>query len=129
MRPYFSLTTKMSVIQISIVLNQSCILSLTPKWYNYLSHVVYDAIKFQSHRQNKARVSKSKLKSMPNTFFDTKRIVHKKFMRPGQTVNLKESASKVQESNCTYPTESHNIWVLHHNNAPVHTALKVPGKT
>jgi len=40
-----------------------------------------------SPRPKKARMSKSKIKSMLICFFDSQRIVHKEFVPPGQTVN------------------------------------------
>jgi len=40
-----------------------------------------------SPRPKKARMSKSKIKSMLIYFFDSQGIIHKEFMPPGQTVN------------------------------------------
>ena len=41
----------------------------------------------KSPRSKKARMSKSKIKSMHVCFFDSRGIVHKEFVPPGQTVN------------------------------------------
>jgi len=41
----------------------------------------------KSPRPKKARMSKSKIKSMLICFFDSQRIVHKEFVPPGQTIN------------------------------------------
>jgi hypothetical protein len=43
----------------------------------------------QSPRQKKARMSKSKLKTMVIIFFDCLSVVHKEFVSPGVTVNQK----------------------------------------
>jgi len=40
-----------------------------------------------SPRPKRARMSKSKIKSMLICFFDSQVIVHKEFVPPGQTVN------------------------------------------
>ena len=40
-----------------------------------------------SPHPKKARISKSKIKSMLICFFDSQRIIHKEFVPPGQTVN------------------------------------------
>ena len=61
-------------------------------------------------------------------FFDQKGIFHKEFVPPGQTVNdafYVEVLRRLQE-NVRRKRPDHwrdNTWLLHHDNAPVHTAL------
>jgi histone-lysine N-methyltransferase SETMAR len=82
-----------------------------------------------SPRPKKARMSKSKVKTMLISFFDNRGIVHKEFVPPGQTVNavfyrdvlerLRKRVLRVR------PELSPNSWILHHDNAPAHAALSV----
>ena len=61
-------------------------------------------------------------------FFDSKGVVHKEFVPPGQTVNtafyvevlkwLKKRVARVRP-------EITNTWVLHHDSAPSHASLLV----
>jgi hypothetical protein len=81
-------------------------------------------------RTKKARQVKSNVKSMLICFFDIDGIIHKEFVPPGQTVNgkfycnvlrrLREDRRRKRPSKWRT-----NNWVLHHNNAPTHTALGV----
>jgi len=61
-------------------------------------------------------------------FFDSKGIVHKEFVPPGQTVNqtfylqvLERLRNRVVCVRC----EIANTWFLHHDNAPSHTSFTV----
>ena len=79
-------------------------------------------------RPKKARMSKSKVKTMIIAFFDSRGIVHKEFVPPGKTVNqvyycqvLERFRKRV---NRVRPDIARN-WILHHVNAPCHTALSV----
>ena len=81
----------------------------------------------QSPQSKKAWMSKSRVKSM-FIFFDSKGIVHKEFVPPGQTVNqtfylqvLERLRNRVVCVRC----EIANTWFLHHDNAPSHTSFTV----
>ncbi|XP_033230224.1 uncharacterized protein LOC117181538 [Belonocnema kinseyi] len=79
-------------------------------------------------RPKKARMSKSKVKTMIITFFDSYRIVHKEFVPSGQTVNqgyyrlvlerLRKRVNRVR------PDITRNR-ILHDDNTPCHTTLSV----
>ena len=75
-----------------------------------------------SPRPKKARMSKSKIKSMLICCFDSQGIVHKEFVPPGQTVN-QTFYREIQVAPVRpgiAPT-----WMLHHDNAPCHTAVSI----
>jgi len=82
-----------------------------------------------SPRPKKARVSRSQVKTMLMCFFDHKGTVHYEFIAQGQTVNqqcylevltrLRESARRKRPG--LWPDK----WILHHDNAPAHDALRV----
>jgi len=81
-----------------------------------------------SPRPKKARMSKSKIKSMLICFFDYQGIVHTEFVPQGQTVNqfyyheiLERLRKRVV---CVRPSIANN-WMLHHDNAPCHIAISV----
>ena len=81
-----------------------------------------------SPRPKKARMSKSKIKSRLICFFESQGIVHKEFVPPGQTVNqtfyrvvlerLRKRVARVR------PCIARS-WMLHHDNAPYHTAVSI----
>jgi len=83
-----------------------------------------------SPRPKKFHQSKSIVKTMLLTFFDIRGIVHYKFVPTGQTVNqvyylevlerLREKVRRKQPK-----LFASNSWILHHDNAPAHTALSV----
>ena len=80
------------------------------------------------HVRKKARRSKSKIKSCSSAFFDSEGVVHSEFVPQGHTVNqfyycevlerLRKRAVRVR------PSIADN-WMLHHDNAPCHTAISV----
>ena len=83
-----------------------------------------------SPRPKKARMSKSKVKVMLVAFFDIKGIVHFKFLPQGQTVNqyvYKEILRRLMRSAWDKRRDlwENNAWVLHHDNAPAHSALSI----
>jgi [histone H3]-lysine36 N-dimethyltransferase SETMAR len=82
----------------------------------------------QSPRQKKARMSKSKIKSMLIVFFDRRGIIHKEFVPTGTTVTKEFYVGVLkrlkQRVNRVRPDIARG-WKLHHDNAPAHTALVV----
>ena len=59
-------------------------------------------------------------------FFDILIFVHKKFVPPGQTVNqafYKDVLERLRKWVQRVRTDIADDWVLHHDNAPAHTAL------
>ena len=83
-----------------------------------------------SPRPKKARQSKSKTKVMLIIFFDVRGIVHMEFIPEGQTVNqhvYKGILQRLLRSVRDKRRElwENNSWLLHHDNAPAHTALSI----
>ena len=83
---------------------------------------------YGSLRPMKARKSKSKVKVMLIVFFDIQGIVHFEFLPQGQTVNqtvykeiLRRLVKSVRDKRRS--RWEANMWALHHDNAPAHTAL------
>ena len=63
-----------------------------------------------------------------NCFFDSRGIVHKEFVSPGQTVNhafYKDILERLRKRVQRVRTDIADDWVLHHDNAPAHTARSV----
>jgi len=61
-------------------------------------------------------------------FFDSRGIVHKEFVPPGQTVNHafhKDVLERLRKRVQRVRTDIVNDWVLHHDNAPAHTVPSV----
>ncbi|UYV64507.1 hypothetical protein LAZ67_3001027 [Cordylochernes scorpioides] len=81
-------------------------------------------------RTKKSRLCKSKNKVLLATFFDIKGIVHYEYLEEGRTIN-KESylniMRRVRESIRLKKSEmwSSKNWIIHHDNAPPHTATSV----
>jgi histone-lysine N-methyltransferase SETMAR len=77
----------------------------------------------------KARMSRSQVKNMLVCFFDHKEIVQYEFIAQGRTVNLQcylEVLTRLHESvRRKRPGLRRDKWILHHNSAPAHEALRV----
>jgi len=81
-----------------------------------------------SSRTKKARMSKSRVKSMLIIFFDSKRIIHKEFVPPGQTVNptfYLQVHERLRNRVMRVCCEIANTWFLQHDNAPSHKSFAV----
>ena len=82
----------------------------------------------ESPRPKKARMSKSKMKSIVIVFFYSKGVVHKEFVPPGQTVNAAfyvEVLKRLKKRVARVRPEIANTWVLHHDNGPSHASMLV----
>jgi len=83
-----------------------------------------------SPRPKKFHQSKSRVKTMLLTFFDIRGIVHYEFVLNGQTViqvYYLEVLGRLHEKVRWKRPElfANNSWILHHDNAPAHTAQSV----
>lgn len=79
----------------------------------------------ESPRPKKARMSKSKVKTMFIVFFDAKVVVHKEFVPQGQTVNATyyvDVLDRLRKRVVRTRKEIAATWQLHHDNAPSQTA-------
>ncbi|UYV74035.1 hypothetical protein LAZ67_11001900 [Cordylochernes scorpioides] len=77
-----------------------------------------------SPRPKKAMMSKSRVETMLIVFFDKRGLIHKEFVTQGKTVNAefyKEVLRRLHKA-----AQDHaQLWRLHHDNAPAHTAFLV----
>ena len=81
-----------------------------------------------SPRPKKARMSKSRVKAMLVVFFDSKGVIHSEFVPQGQTVNgqfYAQVLARLRDRVKRVRKDIANNWILHHDNAPSHTALVV----
>jgi len=83
-----------------------------------------------SPQPKKFHRSKSRVKTILLTFFDTRGTVHYEFVPNGQTVNqvyCLETLERLHEKVRWKRPKlfANNSWILHHDNAPAHTALSV----
>ncbi|UYV68864.1 hypothetical protein LAZ67_6001339 [Cordylochernes scorpioides] len=79
-----------------------------------------------SPRPKKARMSKSRIKTMIIVFFDIRGIVHCEFLPQGQTVNSAfylEVLRRLKRRIARVRTDIKNTVKLHHDNATSHTAF------
>ncbi|UYV66870.1 hypothetical protein LAZ67_4003188 [Cordylochernes scorpioides] len=81
-----------------------------------------------SPRPKKARMSKSRVKTMLIVFFDKRGLIHKEFVPQGKTVNAefyKEVLRRLHKAVKQKRQDLAQRWRLHHDNAPAHTAFFV----
>ena len=81
-------------------------------------------------RPKKSCMQRSQVKVMLITFFDHQGMVHHEFVSQGKTVNqhfykevLTCLVNKIRQKRRA--SWAGKTWILHHNNAPAHTALSV----
>ena len=75
----------------------------------------------------KAHLGRSRVKTMLIVFFNSHGILHKEFLPPGQTVNhafYKDVLEQLRKRVQRVRRDTADNWMLHHNNAPAHTAKK-----
>ena len=61
-------------------------------------------------------------------FFDSQGILHKEFVPPGQTVNqtfYQEVLERLRKRVAHVQPDIARTWMLHHDNAPCHTAVSI----
>jgi hypothetical protein len=82
-----------------------------------------------THRaQRKKERKNEQIKIMLICFFDSQGFVHKEFVPQGQTVNkqyYREVLERLMKSVHHVRPEIADTWLLHHDNAPCHTAIFV----
>jgi len=81
-----------------------------------------------SLRPKKARMSKSKIKSMLIFFLTVRGSSTKKFVPPGQTVNqtfYREVLERLRKRVTRVRPGIARTWMLHHDNATCHTAVSI----
>ncbi|UYV76983.1 CLCN3 [Cordylochernes scorpioides] len=81
-------------------------------------------------RPEKARKAPSKVKVMLTVFFDYQGIVHHKFQQQGSTITADSYLGVLRRLREAIRQKrpvlwARKSWILHHDNAPVHTALKI----
>ena len=83
-----------------------------------------------SPKPKKARMQRSQVKVMLISFFDHQGMVHHEFVPQGKTVNqhfyeevLTRLVNKIRQKRRAF--WARKSWILHHDNAPAHTALSV----
>ena len=85
---------------------------------------VWSGTRVKTPRPKKARMSKSKIKTMLICFFDSQGVVHNEFVPPRQTVN-KQVLEWLRKRVHRVRPKIADTWMLHHDNAPCHTAISV----
>ncbi|UYV72497.1 K02A2.6-like [Cordylochernes scorpioides] len=81
-------------------------------------------------RPKKARKAPSKVKVMLTVFFDYQGIVHHEFQRQGSTITADSYLGVLRRLREAIRQKRPELWrskswILHHDNAPAHTALKI----
>ncbi len=81
-------------------------------------------------KPNKARISKSPVKSMLVAFFDKEGLIHKEFLLENTTMNAElylNIVQHVREQICRVRPEfwANNSWLFYQDNTPVHFAFKI----
>lgn len=81
-------------------------------------------------KPKKSRQSRSKIKVLLTVFFDFRGVVHSEFLPEGRTVNKEyylQVMRRLREAIRKKRPElwRNNSWILHHDNAPSHTALTI----
>ncbi|XP_011880667.1 PREDICTED: putative uncharacterized protein FLJ37770 [Vollenhovia emeryi] len=79
-------------------------------------------------RPKKARMSKSRIKTMLIVFFYVRGIVHHEFVPPGTTVNAAfylEVLKRLKRRIARCRSDIKDAWKLHHDNAPSHSAFVI----
>ena len=70
----------------------------------------------------------SKIKTILICFFDSQGVVHKEFVPPRQIINkqyYREVLERLRKRVHRVRPEIADTWMLHHDNAPCHTAISV----
>ena len=81
-----------------------------------------------SPRPKKARMSRSRVKTMIIVFFDSRGFVNKEFVPPGQTVNhafYKDVLERLRKWVQRVRKDIADNWVLQHDNTPAHNGLSI----
>ncbi|UYV73889.1 hypothetical protein LAZ67_11001294 [Cordylochernes scorpioides] len=81
-------------------------------------------------RPKKARKAPSKVKVMLTVFFDYQGIVHHEFQQPGSTITADSYLRALRRLRYAIRQKRpelwrSKLWILNHDNAPGHTALKI----
>ncbi|UYV74865.1 hypothetical protein LAZ67_12001525 [Cordylochernes scorpioides] len=81
-------------------------------------------------RPKKARKAPSKVKVMLTVFFDCQGIVHHQFQQQGSTITADSYLGVLRRLREAIRQKRPELWrskswILHHDNAPAHTALKI----
>ncbi len=73
-------------------------------------------------------IRKSKMRTMLICFFDSHRMVHRKFVAPGQTVNqtyYREVLDRLRKRVKRLRPDTAQTWIFHHDDTSVHNAFSV----
>jgi len=98
--------------------------SLTPSDLTYLTDLT-DLVEDEGKHPTKARMSRSQIKTILICFLDIRGIVHREFIPQGQTVTAVFYIEVLKRLSRVRPELAKNGWILHHDNAPAYTLLKV----